>query len=308
MFPVQIDGKRWPTTEHYFQAQKFVGTPYEQAICELSTPREAFDFSRKPEVHCWRRNDWEQVKEDVMKKALLAKFTQHHELRLMLFSTGNRELVEHTSNDRYWGDGGDGSGQNRLGYLLMLVREELRQLQLSAHKLKQSSDDVQIVKVTTKQEMEKAVSSPPVNSKDSEDLIIFNHNQTDDLQSDGVQSDRVQSDGVQPSTEPTQCNNVTRQGFTKEEFSDLDPLGTSQSDNISSPSEGLDSLSNFMQNPSLSSPNNDSSEHDESKPMEEEDSASNSLSTHQPNDAGSIPATGTTSDNVLSTDNDMDLT
>ena len=302
MFPVQIDGKRWPTTEHYFQAQKFVGTPYEQVIGDLSTPREAFDFSRKPEVHCWRRNDWEQVKEDVMKKALLAKFTQHHKLCLMLFSTRNRELVEHTSNDRYWGDGGDGSGQNRLGYLLMLVREELRQLQLSAHKLKQSSDDVQIVKVTTKQEMEKAVSSSPVNSKDSEDLIIFNHNQTDDLQSDGVQSD-----GVKPSTD------VTQQGFTKEEFSDLDPLGTSQSDNISSPSEGLDSLSNFMQNP-LSSPNNDSSKCDESKqstssqPMEEGDSASNSLSTHQPNDAGSIPATGTTSDDALNSDNEMDQT
>ena len=126
MYTVQIDGSTWPTTEHYFQAQKFVGTPYAQAICHLATPREAFDFTRKPEVHFWRRSDWEQVKEDIMKKALLAKFTQHNDLRLSLLGTRNRKLVEHTSNDNYWGDGGDGSGKNRLGYLLMSVREELR--------------------------------------------------------------------------------------------------------------------------------------------------------------------------------------
>ena len=112
MCKVQVDGETWPTTEHYFQAQKLVGTPYVQVICHLATPREAFDFTRKPEVYFWCRSDWEQVKEDVMKKALRAKFTQHNELRLKLLSTKNCELVEHTSNDNYWGDGGDESGKN----------------------------------------------------------------------------------------------------------------------------------------------------------------------------------------------------
>ena len=36
------------------------------------------------------------------------------------------EIIEHTSKDSYWGDGGDGSGRNMLGKTLMLVREELR--------------------------------------------------------------------------------------------------------------------------------------------------------------------------------------
>ena len=92
----------------------------------MSFPREAFDFSRKPEVSYWRRSDWEQVKEDVMHKALLAKFTQHEELYRLLLGTKDRALVEHTKNDSYWGDGGDGTGKNRLGYLLMTVRETLR--------------------------------------------------------------------------------------------------------------------------------------------------------------------------------------
>ena len=63
----------------------------------------------------------------IMRKALVAKFTQHDDLRAILLGTGDAQLVEHTTNDSYWGDGGDGSGKNRLGQLLMSVREELRQ-------------------------------------------------------------------------------------------------------------------------------------------------------------------------------------
>ena len=40
--------------------------------------------------------------------------------------TGDLELFEHTTEDLYWGDGGDGSGKNRCGVLVMQVREELK--------------------------------------------------------------------------------------------------------------------------------------------------------------------------------------
>ena len=40
--------------------------------------------------------------------------------------SGDAKLVEHTENDSYWGDGGDGSGRNMLGQILMQVRDELR--------------------------------------------------------------------------------------------------------------------------------------------------------------------------------------
>jgi ribA/ribD-fused uncharacterized protein len=72
------------------------------------------------------RRDWESVKEDIMRQALRAKFTQHPELRELLLATGDAKLVEHTNNDRYWGDGGDGSGRNRLGLLLMELRAQLQ--------------------------------------------------------------------------------------------------------------------------------------------------------------------------------------
>ena len=54
-----------------------------------------------------------------------AKFTQHPKLKKVLLDTGDRKIVEHTKRDSYWGDGGDGSGKNMLGILLMKLRSEL---------------------------------------------------------------------------------------------------------------------------------------------------------------------------------------
>ncbi|MAZ56127.1 MAG: swarming motility protein YbiA, partial [Flavobacteriales bacterium] len=44
-----------------------------------------------------------------------------------LLSTGDRELVEHTTRDSFWGDGGDGTGANQLGKGLMRIRTQLRE-------------------------------------------------------------------------------------------------------------------------------------------------------------------------------------
>jgi ribA/ribD-fused uncharacterized protein len=123
-YPVVLHGKRWPTSEHYFQAQKFAGTPHAEEIRRAKQPRIAADMGRDRKRPL--RRDWESVKDNVMLDALRAKFTQHDDLRTLLLSTGETPLVEHTANDNYWADGGDGSGKNRLGQLLMRLRDELR--------------------------------------------------------------------------------------------------------------------------------------------------------------------------------------
>jgi ribA/ribD-fused uncharacterized protein len=122
--PVVLKGKRWPTSEHYFQAQKFADTEHEEAVRLCKTAREAANMGRSRKLPL--RRDWEAVKDQVMLEALRAKFTQHDELKAVLLGTGDAVLVEHTPKDGYWGDGGDGSGENRLGQLLMQVRQELR--------------------------------------------------------------------------------------------------------------------------------------------------------------------------------------
>lgn len=123
-YPVYLDGQTWPTTEHYFQAQKFVDQVHQRAIREANSPMIAARMGRSRKRPL--RPDWETVKLDVMRTAVRAKFQQHPALRELLLNTGDALLIEHTKNDSYWGDGGHGSGQNWLGRILMEVRGELR--------------------------------------------------------------------------------------------------------------------------------------------------------------------------------------
>lgn len=97
--PVEMDGRIWPTSEHYFQAQKFADTEHEEAIRQAKSPMIAARMGRSRERPL--RPDWESVKDDVMRQVLHAKFTQHASLRSLLLHTDNAELIEHTKNARY---------------------------------------------------------------------------------------------------------------------------------------------------------------------------------------------------------------
>lgn len=123
-YPIRLRGKSWPTTEHFFQAQKFEDERDREDVRAARTPMLAARMGRDRKRKL--RRDWESVKVSVMREALEAKFTQHDDLRALLLATGDALLVEHTENDDYWGDGGDGSGRNELGRLLMAVRDSLR--------------------------------------------------------------------------------------------------------------------------------------------------------------------------------------
>lgn len=122
--PIELKGKTWPTSEHYFQAQKFAGTPDEEEIRDTPSPSIAARKGRSRKRPL--RPDWEQVKDDIMREAVLAKFEQHEDLRAVLLSTGDAQIVEKTTRDYYWGCGTKGTGKNMLGVILMEVRETLR--------------------------------------------------------------------------------------------------------------------------------------------------------------------------------------
>lgn len=123
LFPIVIGKHRWKTTEHYFQAQKFADPKDVKAVRTAKTPMIAARLGRDRKRKL--RRDWESSKVGVMRTAVSAKFRQHEDLAAMLLSTGSAKLVEHTENDAYWGDGGDGRGKNMLGQILMAVRAEL---------------------------------------------------------------------------------------------------------------------------------------------------------------------------------------
>jgi ribA/ribD-fused uncharacterized protein len=123
-YPIELRGRLWPTSEHYFQAQKFAGTEWEEAVRQASSPMTAAKMGRDRSLPM--REDWPVTRDDVMREAVRAKFLQNAGIRDTLLETGSSILVERTSNDAYWGDGGDGRGKNMLGRILMEVRDSFR--------------------------------------------------------------------------------------------------------------------------------------------------------------------------------------
>ena len=123
LYPIKLDGRVWPTSEHYFQAQKFKDNKLRERVRKAKTPGEAARLGRSRKNPL--RRDWDSARLNVMRKAVRAKFQQYEHLAALLLSTGDAKLVEHTENDNFWGDGGDGSGKNWLGRILMEIRGEL---------------------------------------------------------------------------------------------------------------------------------------------------------------------------------------
>lgn len=121
---IELDGQWYPTSEHYFQAQKFEDADYREKIRQANSPMVAARLGRSRNVKL--RDDWEETKIDVMRLAVKKKFATHTELTELLLSTGDEELIEAAAGDYFWGCGKDGSGQNWLGRILMEVRKELQ--------------------------------------------------------------------------------------------------------------------------------------------------------------------------------------
>jgi ribA/ribD-fused uncharacterized protein len=115
-----LDELYWATSEHYFQAQKFIGTRYLEKVRQTKNPKDAANMGRDRSLPL--RFDWDQVKDDVMRKAVLQKFRTHADIREILLETRDEVLVENSPIDYYWGCGKDGTGKNKLGQILMEVR------------------------------------------------------------------------------------------------------------------------------------------------------------------------------------------
>lgn len=133
---VMIDDVRWEfrTNENFFQAMKSTD-PKVWRMFQNIAPGE----SKKRGNHVQLRPDWDEVKDDIMLIGLRSKF-MNPECRQLLLNTGDMELVEENNwGDIYWGKSNvtryfkkhgrvinNGEGLNKLGQLLMFVRDEIR--------------------------------------------------------------------------------------------------------------------------------------------------------------------------------------
>lgn len=158
--PVEIYGRLWKTSEAAFQAMKF--WPHRPDLMDLvheaASPGTAARIGRDRSYPL--RQDWElapkgpmldrvpqivqpndlvsrpgveaeplftRTKDVFMFEVCLAKFQQNAELRKVLLHT-SKPLIENSTHDPYWGWGASHVGENKLGRILMVVRDMLQTL------------------------------------------------------------------------------------------------------------------------------------------------------------------------------------
>ncbi len=118
---VVFDDIEYQNSEAAFQAQKTFDEDIKKKFSTY-TPKQSKYHGKRVAL----RSDWEEVKDEIMYKVVTCKFTQNEDLKEKLLATGDKTLIEGNAwNDRYWGVC-KGKGQNKLGQILMRVREELK--------------------------------------------------------------------------------------------------------------------------------------------------------------------------------------
>lgn len=125
-YPVEIklDGIVYPNAESAFQAQKTLDVEERRKFSMLKNPVQAKHLGRKVKL----RDDWEEVKLDIMTEVVSQRFLQHPHLIEMLLQTGDEELIEGNKwGDRFWGVC-KGKGENHLGKILMKIRDAYKSI------------------------------------------------------------------------------------------------------------------------------------------------------------------------------------
>ena len=120
--PVIYDGLKYPSSEHAYQAAKFIDHETKKRIALMDHPSEAKRYAHHtpPTFPAW-----DEQKVNVMREIVHAKFIQNEDLRNRLLATGDAHLEEgNRHGDTFWGTV-DGIGENMLGKILMEIRKQL---------------------------------------------------------------------------------------------------------------------------------------------------------------------------------------
>lgn len=123
-FMIEWKGKLWMTSEHVYHSERFDEEGRKDAVRTMRSAYDAFTYAQ--ENKSFQRSDWNDVKVGIMKEILRAKVAQHAYVKKKLLESGERELIEDSWRDDFWGWGPNKDGKNQLGKLWMEVRTEVK--------------------------------------------------------------------------------------------------------------------------------------------------------------------------------------
>lgn len=127
-FAVRYKGRLWMTSEHLYQASKFLdGSPPYLEIYMATSAHDAKQIADEERHQVFRLKDFDDRKLEIMEMILRLKFDQHEYVRKSLFRTGDVRIVENSPEDSFWGRGQDWNGENHLGRIWMKIRDEKKQ-------------------------------------------------------------------------------------------------------------------------------------------------------------------------------------
>lgn len=124
-FEVVLYGGIWKTVEHVYQAAKFEDNEIKKRIQNARSSHDAMKLA-KIVYNNQKRVGWYDVKLQIMEDICRAKLSQHFYVQKKLLQTGDRELIENSPRDSFWGWGPNKDGKNHLGKIWMKLREELK--------------------------------------------------------------------------------------------------------------------------------------------------------------------------------------
>jgi len=123
-FSVEMDGVKWPTSEHLYQAMKFMGEDSDivEEIKNASSAHDSRQIAKKYKDK--RKKDWPNIKVEIMEKIIRKKLAQHPYIQKKLLETVGMKIIEVSPRDAFWGWGPNKDGQNHLGKIWMKIRDE----------------------------------------------------------------------------------------------------------------------------------------------------------------------------------------
>ena len=124
-FQVDYRSRRWPTSEHAYQAAHFFDTE-PRLVEDIAAARSPHDAFKIAQANAGKAPaNWGEIKVEVMEEICRLKLRQNPYVEHKLRQTNDLPIVEDSTKDSFWGWGSDRQGRNELGKIWMRLRAEL---------------------------------------------------------------------------------------------------------------------------------------------------------------------------------------